>query len=135
MPLITTFHTVLERPTPAQRRVLGEIVETSARVIVIAEKGGELPRAVYEVSTGKIEVIPHGTPDGALVDPDEAKCALGFAGRPVILTFGLLAPRKGIEVAFQPDGDISERVTVPVADAQPNGIEAARLIEPNDARR
>ena len=98
MPLVTTFHTVLERPTPAQRRVVGEIVEASARVIIMAEKGRELLRSVYQVAAGKIEVIPHGTPDGPFVEPDEAKSALGLAGRPVILTFGLLSPSKGIEV-------------------------------------
>ena len=98
MPLVTTFHTVLERPTPAQCRVVGEIVEASARVIIMAEKGRELLRSVYQVAAGKIEVIPHGTPDGPFVEPDEAKSALGLAGRPVILTFGLLSPSKGIEV-------------------------------------
>ena len=46
----------------------------------------------------KIEVIPHGIPDAAFVEPDEAKAELGFAGRAVILTFGLLSPNKGIEV-------------------------------------
>src|SRR6185437_15715859 len=46
----------------------------------------------------KIEIIPHGTPDVAFVEPDEARAALGFAGRSVILTFGLLSPSKGIEV-------------------------------------
>ena len=80
MPLIATFPTVLERPTPAQRRVLGEIVEASARVIVMAEKGRELLRAVYEVAVGKIEVIAHGTPDGAFVESDGANCSLGDAG-------------------------------------------------------
>ncbi len=98
MPLITTFHTVLERPTPAQRRVVEEIVESSARVIIMAEKGRDLLRTVYQVAADKIEVIPHGTPDGPFVEPDKAKNALGFAGRPVILTFGLLSPSKGIEV-------------------------------------
>jgi glycosyltransferase involved in cell wall biosynthesis len=98
MPLVTTLHTVLSQPTPAQRRVLGEIVDTSSRVIVMAEKGRELLRSVYRVPSEKIEVIPHGTPDCAFVEPDEAKAALGFAGRPVILTFGLLSPSKGIEV-------------------------------------
>jgi glycosyltransferase involved in cell wall biosynthesis len=98
MPLVTTLHTVLSHPTSAQRRVLGEIVDTSSRVIVMAEKGRELLRSVYRVPAEKIEVIPHGTPDCAFVEPDEAKTALGFAGRPVILTFGLLSPSKGIEV-------------------------------------
>jgi glycosyltransferase involved in cell wall biosynthesis len=114
MPLITTFHTVLERPTPAQRRVLGEIVEASARVIVMAEKGRELLRAVYQVAAGKIEVIPHGTPDGAFVEPDEAKCALGFAGRPVILTFGLLSPSKGIEVMIDAMPEVLQRCAAAV---------------------
>jgi glycosyltransferase involved in cell wall biosynthesis len=98
MPLVTTLHTVLSQPTSAQRRVLEEIAETSSRVVVMAEKGRELLRSVYRVRAEKIEVIPHGTPDYAFVEPDEAKAALGFAGRPVILTFGLLSPSKGIEV-------------------------------------
>ena len=98
MPLVTTLHTVLSQPTSAQRRVLEEIADTSARVIVMAEKGRELLRSVYRVAAGKIDVIPHGTPDCAFVEPDEAKIALGFGGRPVILTFGLLSPSKGIEV-------------------------------------
>lgn len=31
MPLVTTLHTVLAQPTPAQRRVLGDIVDVSSR--------------------------------------------------------------------------------------------------------
>lgn len=124
MPLITTFHTVLERPTAAQRRVLGEIVEASARVVVMAEKGRELLRAVYEVAAGKIEVIPHGTPDGAFVEPDEAKRVLGFAGRPVILTFGLLAPSKGVEVMIDAMPEVlkscAEAVYVVLGATHPN---------------
>lgn len=34
-----------------------------------------------------------------------------------------------IEVVFQPDGDISERVIFPVTEAQSNGIEDARFVE------
>ena len=98
VPLVTTLHTVLSQPTSAQRRVLGGIVDASSRVIVMAEKGRELLRTVYQVAAAKIEVIPHGTPDCAFVAPDQAKSALGFDGHPVILTFGLLSPSKGIEV-------------------------------------
>jgi len=98
MPLVVTLHTVLSQPTPAQHHVLEQIVRTASRVIVMAEKGRELLRGVYRVPSGKIEVIPHGVPDCSFVEPDEAKVALGFGGRPVILTFGLLSPSKGIEV-------------------------------------
>jgi glycosyltransferase involved in cell wall biosynthesis len=98
MPVVTTLHTVLSRPTPAQHRVFDRITAASSKVIVMAEKGRELLRSIYRVPSEKIEVIPHGTPDVAFVEPDEAKAILGFSGRSVILTFGLLSPSKGIEV-------------------------------------
>ncbi|MDQ0392860.1 glycosyltransferase family 4 protein [Labrys monachus] len=98
MPVVTTLHTVLAEPTPVQRGVLNRIVAASAKVVVMAEKGRELLRTVYRVPPGKIEVIPHGIPDFAFVEPDAVKDRLGFGGRTVILTFGLLSPNKGIEV-------------------------------------
>lgn len=98
MPIITTLHTVLAEPSAVQRQVLGDIMTLSARVIVMADKGREVLVGTYGVADGKIEVIPHGIPDFAFVGPEAAKAALGFAGRTVILTFGLLSPNKGIEV-------------------------------------
>jgi glycosyltransferase involved in cell wall biosynthesis len=98
MPIVTTLHTVLSAPTPVQRGVMNRIVEASSRVIVMAEKARELLRTVYRVPAEKIEVIPHGIPDFAFVEPEKAKAEFGFSGKPVILTFGLLSPNKGIEV-------------------------------------
>ncbi len=65
----------------------------------MADKGARA--AAHRLSgaaEAQIEVIPHGIPDVAFVEPDAAKAKLGFAGRTVILTFGLLSPNKGIEV-------------------------------------
>jgi glycosyltransferase involved in cell wall biosynthesis len=98
MPVVTTLHTVLAEPTPAQRSVLERIVAASSRVVVMADKAQELLRTVYGTPSSKIEVIPHGIPDVAFVEPDQAKEKLGFSGMTVILTFGLLSPNKGIEV-------------------------------------
>ncbi|UWU90982.1 glycosyltransferase family 4 protein [Bradyrhizobium sp. CB1015] len=98
MPVVTTFHTVLADPTGKQRTVMERIVDASSKVIVMANKGRELLRDLYQVPDDKIEVIAHGIPNVALVGPDAAKAMLGFAGKSVILTFGLLSPGKGIEV-------------------------------------
>jgi glycosyltransferase involved in cell wall biosynthesis len=98
MPVVTTLHTVLAKPTRVQRAVLNGIVEASSKIVVMAEKARELLRIVYHVADDKIEVIAHGIPDVAFAGPDAAKTRLGFAGKPVILTFGLLSPNKGIEV-------------------------------------
>lgn len=98
MPIVTTLHTVLIEPTAMQRAILARIVELSSKIVVMAEKGRELLRLVYQVPDDKIEVIAHGIPDFAFVEPDVAKAKHGFSNRAVILTFGLLSHNKGIEV-------------------------------------
>jgi glycosyltransferase involved in cell wall biosynthesis len=98
VPVVTTLHTVLAKPTAVQRAVTERIVEVSSKVIVMANKARELLRSVYRVPDEKIEVIAHGIPNFPFVEPDAAKAKLGFSDRSVILTFGLLSPSKGIEV-------------------------------------
>ena len=100
MPLVTTLHTILPDPTMAQRRVMGQIVEISAKTVVMSEKGYELLRSVYSVPARKIEIIPHGIPDFPYLETTNAKQKFGFAGKTVILTFGLLSPSKGIETVI-----------------------------------
>jgi glycosyltransferase involved in cell wall biosynthesis len=109
MPIVTTLHTVLEKPTPIQRTVMERIVEASSKVVVMADKGRELLHSVYRVPDEKIEVIAHGIPDFPFVGPDTAKARLGFSGRSVILTFGLLSPSKGIEVMIDAMPSILKR--------------------------
>ena len=109
MPVVTTLHTVLAKPTRAQRAVLNGIVEASSKIVVMAEKARELLRSVYHVPDEKIEVIAHGIPDVAFVGSDAVKTKLGFAGKSVILTFGLLSPNKGIEVVIDAMPSILQR--------------------------
>ncbi|MEH2571690.1 glycosyltransferase family 4 protein [Bradyrhizobium sp. AZCC 1708] len=108
-PVVTTFHTVLANPAVTQRAVMERIVDASSKVVVMANKGRELLRGVYQVPDDKIEVIAHGIPDAAFVEPDAAKARLGFDGKPVILTFGLLSPNKGIEVMIDAMPSILKR--------------------------
>jgi glycosyltransferase involved in cell wall biosynthesis len=109
MPVVTTFHTVLANPTATQRAVMECIVDASSKVVVMANKARELLRSVYQVPDDKIEVIAHGIPDVAFVAPDASKARLGFDGKSVILTFGLLSPNKGIEVMIDAMPSILKR--------------------------
>jgi len=95
MPVHTTLHTVLARPTPEQRRVMDELLHLSARVAVMTNHGRELLRSVHGVADDRIDVIPHGIPDTAFIDPEFHKRRLGFPGANVLLTFGLLSPARG----------------------------------------
>src|SRR5262249_25862712 len=92
MPVVTTLHTVLKEPTSEQRLVLERVIDLSAKVVVMAEKGRTFLRDIYGAPDEKIAVIPHGIPDVQFPEPEAIKNAYGFSGRPVILTFGLLSP-------------------------------------------
>ena len=97
MPVVTTLHTVLAKPTARQRDVMDWIVSASAKIVVMSEKGHELLRSIHDVPARKIEVIPHGIPDFPFLETHHAKAKFDLAGKMTILTFGLLSPNKGIE--------------------------------------
>jgi glycosyltransferase involved in cell wall biosynthesis len=94
MPIVTTLHTILAAPNLHQRRVMDEITELSDRLVVMTPGGAALLREVHGVDEEKIDVIPHGIPNVPFAG---SKNRLGVEGRPLILTFGLLSPDKGIE--------------------------------------
>ena len=101
MPIVTTLHTVLREPSDDQRRVLGQVAELSARLVVMSERARAFLRDVYDVPEGKIDLIAHGIPDMPFVDPNFYKDQFGVEGKYVALTFGLLSPNKGIEVMLR----------------------------------
>jgi glycosyltransferase involved in cell wall biosynthesis len=96
-PVVTTLHTIPAKPSPAQRKVLMEIVARSDRVVVMSQKGLDFLREIYGVAADKIDLIPHGIPDVPFADPNFYKDHFGVEGRFVILSFGLLGRNKGIE--------------------------------------
>ena len=100
MPIVTTLHTVLAAPSPQQRAVLDQIIDTSTRLVVMSEKSRHFLRSVHGVPDEKIEVISHGIPEYPFIEPERAKAKFGFSGKAVILTFGLLSQSKGIETVI-----------------------------------
>jgi glycosyltransferase involved in cell wall biosynthesis len=97
MPIVTTLHTLLQDPTPEQRRVMQELIARSTRLVVMAERGRRMLQEIYQAPPAKLDLIPHGIPDMPFVDPNYYKDQFGVEGRLVLLTFGLLSPNKGIE--------------------------------------
>ncbi len=109
MPVVTTLHTVLQEPNPAQRKVMEELIDRSDRLVVMARKGAEILRSTYGVPDEKIDVIPHGIPDIPFQDSEYHKSQFDLAGRKVLLTFGLLGPGKGIEHVIEALPEIVRR--------------------------
>ena len=109
LPVIVTLHTVLEKPNADERRVLEGLLRRAAKVVVMAERGRDILRRVYGAAPRQIAMIPHGVPDRPFVDPETLKPRFGWEGRDVVLTFGLLAPNKGIETIIEALPAVAER--------------------------
>jgi glycosyltransferase involved in cell wall biosynthesis len=100
MPIVTTFHTILQDPDPIQRRVLQEVAALSDRVVVMSQRGVEFLQEIYGILPEKIDLIPHGIPDVSFVDPSFHKDLFGVEDKMVLLSFGLLSANKGIETVI-----------------------------------
>ncbi len=105
VPVAVTLHTVLAEPDPDERRVTTALLARCETIIVMAERARRILIDVYQADPEQIVVIPHGIPDQPLTQTAPMKAKLGFEGRDLILTFGLLSPGKGIEtmIAAMPE--------------------------------
>ena len=95
VPSIVIAHTILANPTPHQRSVLNEVAALADQVVVMTEAARARLCDGFDVDPFKVETIAHGAaiPHPRVV-PDRV-------GRPVILTWGLIGPGKGIERAIE----------------------------------
>jgi glycosyltransferase involved in cell wall biosynthesis len=100
-PVVTTFHTVLEKPTLEQLETAREVARLSNRVVVMSEHSRRDLQAIYGVPEHKIDFIPHGIHDVPFVDPGFHKDKFGAEGRFVLMTFGLLSRNKGLEYVIE----------------------------------
>jgi len=57
-------------------------------------------KRTYDVDAAKVGVIPHGVHDVARHDPALLRQAMVSQGSPVLVTFGLLSPGRGVEYTF-----------------------------------
>ncbi len=91
VPSIVIAHTILTNPTPHQRSVLNDVTALADRVVVMTEAARVRLCEGFDVDASKVDTIAHGAaiPAGR-VTPD-------LKVPPVILTWGLIGPGKGIE--------------------------------------
>jgi glycosyltransferase involved in cell wall biosynthesis len=107
MPVVTTLHTILPEPDAHQWTAMEEVIRLSERLVVMSAHGAALLGKVHGVPRRKIDLIPHGIPAVPFHSRDKRR--LGLDGRRVLLTFGLLAPDKGIEYVIEALPGILER--------------------------
>lgn len=113
IPVVTTLHTILARPTRGQARIVRELAARSATLVTISERGRDVLEERYGADGSRVAVVPHGVPDFSGVDRVRARSELGLDNTKLILTFGLLGPSKNVELIF----DAVHRIVDKVPDA------------------
>lgn len=102
VPVVTTLHTVLEKPDEKQRNVMRNIFNYSQKVIVMAKKAIEMLDKNYDLRGDKIELVYHGVPDVDLaLDNEKYKKIFQVEGNTVLGTFGLISENKGLEYSIR----------------------------------
>jgi glycosyltransferase involved in cell wall biosynthesis len=93
VPVIVVAHTVLAMPAPGERLVMQQVINASDIIVTMTETARRRLVGQYGADEVKVLTIPHGaiSRDGEPPTPGR---------RPLILTWGLLGPGKGIEWAI-----------------------------------
>jgi glycosyltransferase involved in cell wall biosynthesis len=97
LPALATLHTISRTPTPRQREILVELLDSVAATVVLSQAAATLLTKLYDVDPYRVEVIPYGIPDLPIMSAETIKASVGLDGRIVLLSFGLLDPGKGYE--------------------------------------
>ncbi len=108
-PVITTMHTVIREPELEYRVSTEKLIRYSEKLVVMSQTAVDMLKDVYDVTEDKIEVIFHGLPDYPFNNCDKYKKMLNLKGSPLVLTFGLLSPNKGIESMLEALPDVANQ--------------------------
>jgi glycosyltransferase involved in cell wall biosynthesis len=90
VPTIVVVHAVPKNPTARQRSVMETMAAKADRIVVMSEAANERLHTEYAVDRNKVTTIGRGA-----TLPTVAP--LKRAGRPTLLTWGLMRPGKGVE--------------------------------------
>ncbi len=100
-PFMVTLHTLLERPSPLQRRIIQALCQKAIAVVVMLPIGVDLLKNIYGVEGSKIVHIHHGAPDLPFYNSAEDKERLGYKDKIIMSSINLVSSGKGIEYAIQ----------------------------------
>lgn len=110
-PRVMTAHYILPlQPSRRQVRSASRVFDSMDAVIAHSEHSAARLRDEVDLDPAKVRVIPHGAFDYLTKLPEEKPLPVELEGPegPVILSFGLLRPYKGIENLIEAYGQVAD---------------------------
>ena len=94
VPSVVVLHTVLVEPTTNQRAILEAVVDHADAVVTMTATARQRLAGCYDVDMDKVSIIAHGASDTLM---PKTLTPMFRDASPVVLSWGLLGPGKGIE--------------------------------------
>jgi len=106
---VITFHTVIPQPSQDLRHAVRLLADNVNGITTMTHYSRRILIEDYGIPEQGIRVIPHGIHDGVYTSSKQAKAALGFSGKTVLSTFGMLNRGKGLEYVIEALPAVVER--------------------------
>lgn len=101
VPIITTFHTVLQKPSFHQKEVLQKIAAYSSKVVIMNGLAVDFLKDSFGIDPNKVLRIQHGVPDFSHFEASPDLVPESWKNKKIILTFGLIGRSKGIDTVIR----------------------------------
>lgn len=108
IPVIVVLHTVLSEPSPHQRLVLEDLMEAADLLVTMTNAARRRLIAVHGITPDRVTVVAHGAP------PNIEGPRMIHRPEPVVLTWGLIGPGKGLEHGIESMRYLSDLEPAPV---------------------
>jgi len=101
IPIVSTFHTVLDKPNFHQKEILKQIARYSSRIVIMNSIAVGMLEDICKVLPEKILQVEHGVPDYEAFAHDIIAPPASWESRKIMMTFGLIGRSKGIETVIK----------------------------------
>ncbi len=107
-PVIVTLHTVTDDPSHDEREIIQRLASKSARIVVLSDTAHRLLIDCYRIEAEQVRVVPHGTSTLARDVTARLTSLTRPTASPLLLTWGLIGPGKGLDWALAAAGRLRE---------------------------
>lgn len=101
VPVIVTFHTVLNKPSYNEKIIVEAIGRKASKIVVMSNRAVTFLKEIYGIPEEKIALIEHGVPNFNFTHSKKYKKKFKLENKKALLTFGLLSRNKGIETVLK----------------------------------
>lgn len=106
-PIVTTLHTILDKPSAKQKEIMFRLSEISDHLVAMMPDAKERLEKNYGIDRKKIAIIHHGVAECPQTIKS-SKRKFGWANNKVLLASGLIGPNKGFDFVIEAMPEILE---------------------------